>query len=340
MSFKISACARLLRRSVVTAVAAAALASCGGGSQLVAFAPTRLIAFGDEASVIDDAGSVGASVGATVGNGVKYTVNALKADLTTLDCSLNPIWIQALSTYYGLVFSQCNPAAVATPTAFIRAAAQAQVTDVVAQIDAQVAAGGFVATDLVTLLVGSNDILAEYKKYPGVPINQLQANVEAAGALLATQVNRIAALGGKVIISTSPDLGLTPYALAEKAANTDTDRAVLLTFLTARFNSKLRVGLINDGRTTGLLFTDELIQTMVKFPTNYGLSNVIDAVCDAAKAPAVTACTAQTLVPLVAPATVTPTAATHLWASSVQLSPAGHRNLGSLAVTRARGNPF
>ncbi len=331
MSLKTNPWASSLRRCAVSLLAAAALASCGGGSQLVAFAPTRFIAFGDETSVMDSAGR-------------KFTVNAVKVDLTSLDCALNPIWIQALTNYYGLVFSQCNPNAVAVPNAFIRAAAGATVADVVAQIDAQAAAGGFVETDLVTVLAGANDILAQYKQYPAVPYGQLKANVEAAGALLSTQVNRIAALGGKVVISTVPDLGLTPFALAEKAANTitatDADRASILVALTKSFNDKLIVGLINNGRTTGLIFTDELVQTMVKFPSTYALSNVSDVVCDIAKAPLVSACTAQTLVPLVAPATVVPTANTHLWADSLQLSPAGHRNLGSLAVTRARGNPF
>jgi outer membrane lipase/esterase len=329
MSLKSKVWAPLGLRCAASLLAAASLASCGGGAQLVTFAPTRFIAFGDESSVIDSTGR-------------KSTVNALKTDSTTLDCSLNPIWTQALTSYYGLVFAQCNPGAVATPTAFIRATANAKVADVVAQIDAQAAAGGFVGTDLTTVLAGANDILAQYKQYPAVPYEQLKANVEAAGALLATQVNRIAALGGKVIITTVPDLGVTPFALAEKAANVaaGADRAAILVALTKSFNDKLIVGLVNNGRTTGLIFGDELIQTMSKFPVNYALSNVIDAVCDITKAPLVTACTTQTLVPLVAPSTVTPTSDTHLWADSIQLSPVGHRNLGSLAVTRARGNPF
>ena len=331
MIFKSTAWAIGLRNSLAALMVAAGLSSCGGGSQLVAFAPTRFIAFGDETSVIDSTGR-------------KFTINALKTDLTTLDCSLNPIWIQALTNYYGLVFAQCNPAAVAPPTAFIRAAANAKVADVVAQVDAQVAAGGFAETDLVTVLAGANDILTLYKQYPAVPYEQLKVSVEAAGSLLATQVNRIAALGGKVIVSTVPDLGLTPYALAEKAANVgtsaDADRAAILVTLTKRFNDKLIVGLVNNGRTTGLIFTDELVQTMVKFPSNYGLLNVVDPVCDISKAPLVSACTTQTLVPLVAPATTAPTGDTHLWADGSQLSTAGHRNFGSLAVTRARGNPF
>ena len=319
MAWRMAAC-----RGLAALVGAAAMASCGGGTQLVRFAPTRLIAFGDEASVIDDVNSNA--------NGRKYTVNALKTDLVTLDCKANPIWIQVLATAYGIVFAQCNPDAVAAPAGIIRAAPLATVAAVTAQIDAQ-ASAGFNADDLVTVLAGANDILAQYKQYPTLSEAQITASVEQAGAALAAQVNRIGSLGAKVLISTVPDLGLTPYALAEKAAHTEIDRAALLTRLTKSFNAKLRLGLINDGRTTGLLFTDELVQAIAKNPLTYAFSNVVAAVCDPVKAPLVTACTSQTLV-------TGGSGETWLWADSLQLSPAGHRNLGALAVTRARGNPF
>ena len=319
MAWRMAAC-----RGLAALLGAAALASCGGGTQLVRFAPTRLIAFGDEASVIDDVNSNA--------NGRKYTVNAVKTDLVTLDCKANPIWIQVLATAYGIVFAQCNPDAVAAPAGIIRAAPLATVAAVTAQIDAQ-ASAGFNADDLVTVLAGANDILAQYTQYPALSEAQITASVEQAGAALAVQVNRIGSLGGKVLISTVPDLGLTPYALAEKAAHTEVDRAALLTRLTKSFNAKLRLGLINDGRTTGLLFTDELVQAISKNPVTHGFSNVVAAVCDPVKAPLVTACTSQTLV-------TAGSGETWLWADSLQLSPAGHRNLGALAAARARGNPF
>ena len=320
MAWRMAAC-----RGLAALVGAAAMASCGGGTQLVRFAPTRLIAFGDEASVIDDVNSKA--------NGRKYTVNAVKPDLVTLDCKANPIWIQYLSVAYAIAFPQCNPDAVPSPGGIIRAAALATVADVVAQVDAQVASSGFSATDLVTVLAGANDILAQYRQFPTLSEAQMIGTVEQAGATLAGQVNRIGTLGGKVLISTVPDLGLTPFALAEKAAHPDTDRAALLTRLTARFNSKLRLGLVNDGRMIGLLFTDELLQGIVKNPSVYAFVNVINAVCDPVKAPQVTACSSQTLV-------TAGSGETYLWADSLQLSPGGHRNLGSLAVGRARGNPF
>ena len=325
MSFNLRMWRSAACRSMAAVVGAAALASCGGGQQVVKFAPTRLIAFGDEASVIEDINNNA--------NGRKHTVNALKADLVTLDCKSNPIWIQLLSSAYAITFAQCNPDAVASPGGIIRAAPLATVADVVTQIDAQVVSTGFSGTDLVTVLAGANDIVARYKQYPALSADDAVAAVEQAGSALADQVNRIGKLGGKVVVATVPDVGLTPYALAEKAAHTDTDRAALLTRLTARFNAKLRLGLINDGRMIGLIFADELIQAMVKNPATFSLLNVIDAVCDPVKAPQVSACTTQTLV-------TAGSAAAYLWADAQQLSPVGQGNLGGLAITRARGNPF
>ena len=325
MSFNLRMWRSAACRSMAAVVGAAALASCGGGQQVVKFAPTRLIAFGDEASVIEDINNNA--------NGRKHTVNALKADLVTLDCKSNPIWIQLLSSAYAITFAQCNPDAVASPGGIIRAAPLATVADVVTQIDAQVVSTGFSGTDLVTVLAGTNDIVARYKQYPALSADDAVAAVEQAGSALADQVNRIGKLGGKVVVATVPDVGLTPYALAEKAAHTDTDRAALLTRLTARFNAKLRLGLINDGRMIGLIFADELIQAMVKNPATFSLLNVIDAVCDPVKAPQVSACTTQTLV-------TAGSAAAYLWADALRLSPVGQGNLGGLAITRARGNPF
>ena len=69
--------------------------------------------------------------------------------------------------------------------------------------------------------------------------------------VLGEQVTRIATSGAKVLLSTVPDLGLTPFGLAERAANTDTDRSALLTRLTARFNAKMRATIPNDGRMIG-----------------------------------------------------------------------------------------
>jgi phospholipase/lecithinase/hemolysin len=303
------------------ALVLALLASCGGGTQVERFVPTRLVVLGDETSLINPDGS-------------KYTVNAVvSATDTTLDCQTNLLWVQVLARAYGLVFAQCNPTAAAV-TAQMYSAAGAKVADIAAQVT-QV--GGFTDTTLVTLLAGANDVLAQYARYPGVGETQLSAELEATGAALAAQVNSIADAGGKVLISTVPDLGLSPFGQAEKAGNTDTDRAALLSRLTGRLNAKLRANIVNDGRRIGLLLEDEVVQTDVKFPSTYGFVNVTEAACLATALPP--ACTTLTLQP----ATATVAAAgsfSWLWAGAALLSPGAHNQLGALAVARTNGNPF
>ena len=91
----------------VLAVAALTV-SCGGGTQVQQFSASRVIALGDETSVIDDSLSPG--------NGRKYSINGtVSATDPTFDCKVNPIWIQLLAINYSLVFPQCaQPGAVAS----------------------------------------------------------------------------------------------------------------------------------------------------------------------------------------------------------------------------------
>lgn len=298
-------------------LATALLAACGGsGDQIEPFQPTRVLAFGDEASLL-------------TAQGRKYTVNSLDTN-NVLDCTLNPIWTQTLAASYGLVFPQCNPTNVAT-TSRILAQDNATVAAVTAQVDAFVAGGdSFAAKDLVTVLAGTHDVLAQYDRWvAGTSEAEVLAAAEAAGTALAQQVNRIANAGGKVLISTIPNVGVTPYAVAQETARAGS--ADLLSRLTARFNSRLRVNLENDGRKIGLILADENIDAIVRFGA--GFANVNAPACNTATVGDVTQCTTATLV-------ATGAENTYLWADTLQLSIAGHRVLGGLAVTRARGNPF
>lgn len=311
---------RAWAHGAVVAVAMA-LAGCGGGEPIDRFVPTRLIVLGDESSVINPDGS-------------KHTVNGLVSGTTTLDCTLNPIWIQAVGSTYQLPFAQCPGTSTAPTAALIYAAAGARVADIAGQVSA---VGRFDGKDLVTLLAGANDVLAQYALL-GTSVNgvvqtetTLTAAVEGLGETLAAQVNRVADAGGKILISTLPDLGLTPYALNEEALNPG--RAALLARLTKRFNAKLRINIVNDGRRIGLLLTDELVQAIVKNPAGSGFVNVTQAACDAALAPTITTCTTGTL-------TAGASASTSLWANDRLLSPGGHRLLANLALSRVANNPF
>jgi outer membrane lipase/esterase len=314
-------------RRVVLALslgAAALLSSCGGGTPVVAFVPARVLAFGDENSVITS-------------DGRKFTVNALidSNGAKVIDCGSNGIWVQRLAASYGLVFPECNPNSVSDPRSRIFAEAGARVADLILQVDQHLATDTFSGTDLVTLFAGQHDVLDQYAQYPGVDKSQLLAAVNDSGRALAAQVSRIAAAGGKVLVSTVPDLGLTPFALKENVGAGDVTRSTFLSALSEQFNQGLRLGLQNEnGNQVAIMLTNELVQTMVKFPTNYaGMTNVTDAVCDATKVATVDLCTTDTLV-------TDGTATSYLWADDTHLSPNGHTYVGSLAASRTRANPF
>jgi lysophospholipase L1-like esterase len=315
------------------------LASCGGGELVSEFRPQRIVAFGDQTSVITQQGQIDpVTQQAYAASGQKFTINALDATSGALLCQGNPNWVQYLAQSFALPFAQCNPDNVAAPS-IDHAANGARVAELTAQVDAHLAADSFSGNDLVTVLVGANDVVEQYALYPAQSEATLIATLEQRGAQVAAQVNRIAAAGGKVIVSTVPDLGLTPFALAEKAAHdASDDRAALLSRLTARFNAGLRVGLLNEsGRSIGLVLGDELVQTYVRFPSVGGLANVTDAACSAP----LPDCTTATLVDAAKSSGGTVTnGVTYLWADSRELSATGHRLLGISADTRARNNPF
>ena len=293
------------------------LSACGGGStQYDPFVPGRLLVFGDDDSYLDP-------------NGRSRSVNAL-AENGTLNCSGNPIWVQQLAGVYGFVFAECNPNFEPEPKARMLASPDAKVADVAAQVEAQVAAGGFRDKDLATVLVGTNDLLELYALYPGLSEETLIAEARARGRRTAQIVNRLVSLGAKVVVSDLPDLGLTPFARAQRAlAGTGVDRAALLSRMTSAFNDQLGVGVLLDGRFVGLMQTQLQFQRIERFPPGAGIGNVADAVCTAP----LPTCTSATLVPAAV-------AGAYLWSDDIRLAPGGHGQLASLAVSRAQRNPF
>jgi outer membrane lipase/esterase len=309
------------------ALAAALLvAGCGGGGDLVEpFEPTRQLSFGDEYSALED-------------NGRNYGINGATpedpandgsddADLE-VDCTRQPNWVQQLASVFGMSFQQCLGSRT-TAAAKLYAAPGAKVADLKTQIDTHLATSGFGPKDLVTVLVGANDVLEQYARYPAVDEATLVAEVRARGLALAQQVNRIVDLDGRVIVATVPDLGLSPFGRAEEAANDG--RAALLTRLTLAFNARLRANIVNDGRRVGLALADELTQAAVRRPGLFGFSNAERAACVVAPPN----CIGNT-AGLVAGAGVTQ----WLWASPTMLSAGGHNRLAAVAIQRARNNPF
>jgi hypothetical protein len=299
-----------LLRAAGTVLAALLIASCGGGtSQVEPFKATRVIAFGDEWSALQP-------------DGRKYTVNALDAAGTTIDCSLNPLWIQNVASLYGYRFKECLGTATEAK-AVTWAAPGAKVQDLKVQIDQQEALG-FVAGDLATVLVGMHDIKALYEGRGATPAADLVAQARQLGIDTAQQVNRLIGLGAKVIVATAPDVGITPYGVGK-----GTDDAKLLSDLSLGFNAGLRVSILQDGRFVGLALLDELIQTAVRFPNAYGLTNVTEQACVAA----LPDCTTATLASGAS-------ATAWLWADDLMPTSTIQLQLGSQAARLATNNPF
>jgi outer membrane lipase/esterase len=308
----------------LTAVAALAglaaltlTASCGGGTtQQEVFVPQRLLVFGDDTSVIAQ-------------NGRKYSVNGLTT-AGDFDCTLEPIWVQQLAAIYGFSFAECNPGAVADPKARMLAGVGAKVSDVSAQVEAQVAAGGFRDKDLATMLAGANDVLELYRQFPSLSEATLINEAGARGRRLAEVVNRLVGMGVKVVVADLPDISMTPYALNERAlGGSGFDRAALIKRLTVAFNEQLGVKIVLDGRFVGLVQSQLRFEEIARFPGNFGLSNITQPICTAA----LPECTTATLVANAAPGQ-------YLWADETRLSSGGHAQLAALAIDRAQRNPF
>ena len=311
--------------AAVLLAAVAALSACDGGSPITPFVPTRVLAFGDESSVIDSAGR-------------KYTVNALDSTATTIDCATNLIWIQVVATSrYGLVFPECNPNNVANPASRILATPGAKVADLAQQIDRQLAAGPLTARDLVTVMVGANDLIDLYRTYPTNNVDALIAESDRLGQELGRQVNRLVDSGARVLVATVFNLAATPFGRAEKASDTTFDRGALLAAMVQNFNASLRTTIVNDGRRLGIVLADALFDNYLRLPALGGFVNVSDPVC----APTALApnCNSGTVGPADA-AGNPPSSANWLWADPFRLSPAGHAQLGTAAASRASNNPF
>jgi outer membrane lipase/esterase len=310
---------RLARRASTALAAllgAALLAACGGSTtQFDPFIAQRVIAVGDDASVI-------------TGSGRYYTVNGVKDDKVTVDCTLRPIWTQQVAGLYGFVFAGCNPQNVEVK-AFTYAVAGALVRDLGAQIDTVVANGGFRDKDLVLTMAGINDIAEVYRQFPAAPEAALIAEAGERGRQMALHVNRIVGLGGKVIVSSIPDMQFSPLAVAEEAANPGGGRPALLGRLSAAFNERLGVTILLDGRFVGLVQMDLTTQAMARSPVSFGLTDAVNAVC----ATALPDCTTETLI-------ANTSADTFLWADATRLGTHGQQRLGLLAADRARRNPF
>lgn len=314
---------RLFCRVAGACALALGLAACGGSDQVDPFSPNRIVVFGDESSVL-------------TADGRKYTVNALDDD-GALDCVDNPLWVQLLAESFGPRFPQCNPADLAAPN-LNYAAVNAKVADVAAQMEQHLASNTLSNKDLVTIYAGLHDVLELYASYPTVGADELVAQSEARGAALARVVNRAANAGGRVLILTLPNPAVTPWGVRQDQVNAD--RRPLLSRMAERFNAGMRVGLLNDsGHRIGLVDAADLIVYRFNYPETLSLANVTEGACDLPAGTPTTACTSSTLKKNVDGSALA-NEDTWLWADDYLWSPIGHRQIGAIANSRARNNPF
>lgn len=309
------------------------LAACGGGSEpITAYAPQRLLAFGDEMSVLTQIAP----------QGRKYTVNAVAEDGTTIQCGANTaaqpslLWTQWLSTYYQFGFEECNPDNQPV-RAFTFARPGAKVEDFAVQLlEARARFGPLDCNNLVSVLIGANDVLELYPLYLANPTtdtgNQITNTLKERAIRLANALNALTAPGGaKVLLSTIPLMDLTPFALQQAREHPTLQIGTWMRTWSNAFNSAMRTTMINDGTRWGLVELDSMIGAGVSSPSTYGLTNITAAAC-AVNTPDCN----NTPVGLVTGANPT----TWLWASDLWIGWRAHQYLGGYARGRVANNPF
>ena len=302
------------------------------------FLPRRLFALGDETSLITD--SIDAN---GLHDGFKYSLNDRSTTVARGHCLRLPTFVQALAAHYAMAFAACNPDAV-TPNAFMLAMAGATVEGASNGLAAQAARiPALDADDLVSVMIGANDLLALEADVAAGRLTASQAQAEASrlGAAVAEQVNALLAAGARALVFTVPDLGLTPWARAAELARPGA--ASLLSDLSNLFNGYLRTRIDArrfDGRNFGLILVDEAVQGVVAAPSGFQAyldapANVADVACTTASAVNCIAGTgvATTLVPGA-------TARSHLWADDRHFGPGLHALIGQQLVDRLKNLPF
>ncbi|MES3011791.1 MAG: SGNH/GDSL hydrolase family protein [Pseudomonadota bacterium] len=315
---------RLRSLLLCAAVAASAvLASCGGGSIVEPFNPTRIVSFGDAFSDVGQSGN-------------RYTVN---------DGLVN-VWVQQFTTRYGLALTAQSAGGTGYAQGNVRVRAKPDVTgnSTRLSIEEQVSAyltSGLLKTDLLVINGGISDIIAETVN-TGQSQAQRLANVQQAGRDLATQVARLLDAGARYVVLIGVyDLRITPWAVSigQGGANSE------LSNLSLRFNEAAQLPLVDRGRSLLYIDSANYFNLLFNQPGSFGINGtqggpytpVCTATASGDSGIGISAsahvssrvCNTGTLVPGIDYNTT-------LFADPVYPAPRAHRLFGDFAYDRAR----
>ncbi|KAI1690910.1 hypothetical protein Ddc_24583 [Ditylenchus destructor] len=189
----------LKRRLAVVLGATAMLAACGGGGQQIApLPPTRIITFGDETSAIRS-------------DGTKYTVNGVDTTTSVVSCKLNPVWTQSLAAYFVWSSASENPRQAGHPD-------RQDVRGPGRQGGGRGHAGR--PPD------GAGRLQRQGPGHGPWPAPMTSSSCTRPSLPGRATLGNAAQARGEAL--GDQDMGLTPFALKQKASNSDTDRAALI----------------------------------------------------------------------------------------------------------------
>lgn len=272
------------------------LSACGSGSTFEPLKPTRIVSFGDGLS----------DLGQTPGQ--KFTVN---------DGTIN-IWVERVATSYGKTIT----AQVSGGLGFAQGGARLNTgaNAIADQITAFLGANTIGVSDLLIVDAGVAELAALAAANPSDAA--LATAADAAGKALAAQALRLTAANGKhIVIANAPDLGKTPFAVAQ-------GRAAGFSAATRAFNDGLKISLANVTGNILLVDTEAYVNILYSTPTTLGTGGNVTA-------PACATPTAQTCTPTTLAAGVT-NYNLHLFADDRHLGPSAHRLLGDNAYNKIK----
>ena len=216
----------------------------------------------------------------------------------------------------------------------------ASVGQTTAQASAALAGAGLNGNDLVTLMVGSHDLLAIVGDNKTPTAAEAEVMIDAArkrGEALGDVVLATIATGARILWTTVPYLNTAPIVTAEGY-----DGNVLYQMSIA-FNNGLnnRVSTVpsGGGRNGAIVEVDQLVNA---YYLNAGaaynaITNRVAAACLTAGVPTPDAdldtCTTTNVTPETSPLF-------YLWAGRIQYGAITHGLLGQTAVQRIRANPL